>query len=282
MQVIESIDALRAQTKAWREQGKTIGFVPTMGNLHHGHLTLIDEARRHCDVVIASIFVNPMQFGENEDLATYPRTLPEDKQHLTDHGADALFLPSVKAMYPRGLAQQTIVEVPGLSDVVCGASRPGHFRGVATVVCKLFNMVAPDHAFFGKKDYQQLKVIKMMAMDLSMDIQIHGVPTQRADSGLALSSRNGYLSENEMQVAPTLYAVMCALKADIEAGERDYPALIASHTNTLRDAGFRPDYIEVLNADTLTAPAANDTSLVILIAAFLGTTRLIDNIEVSV
>lgn len=282
MKTIESIGALRTLTRTWRQQGKTVGFVPTMGNLHNGHLTLVDEARRHCDIVVASIFVNPMQFGENEDLATYPRSLPEDKQHLTEHGVDALFLPSVDEMYPRGLAQQTFVEVPGLSDVVCGASRPGHFRGVATVVCKLFNMVSPDHAYFGEKDYQQLKVIKTMTMDLSMDICIHGVPTQRAPSGLALSSRNGYLSEDEREIAPMLYATMQALKADIIAGKRDFPALIGHYSQLLNEAGFRTDYIEVLNADTLTRPDERDTSLVILIAAYLGKTRLIDNMEVAI
>ena len=282
MKTIATIEELRTLIRTWRQQDKTIGFVPTMGNLHDGHLTLVDEARRDCDVVVTSIFVNPMQFGENEDLATYPRTLPEDQQHLTEHGADVLFLPSVEEMYPRGLAQQTFVEVPGISNVVCGASRPGHFRGVATVVCKLFNMVSPDRAYFGKKDYQQLKVIKTMATDLSMDVSIHGVSTQRASSGLALSSRNGYLSDEERAIAPNLYATMQALKADIVAGNRDFPALIAHYRQTLNEAGFRTDYIEVLNADTLTPPTGQDTSLVILVAAYLGTTRLIDNMEVDI
>lgn len=281
MKTVETIEALRTLTRTWRQQGKTVGFVPTMGNLHNGHLTLVDEARRACDIVVASIFVNPMQFGENEDLATYPRTLPEDKQHLAEHGTDVLFLPSVEEMYPRGLSQQTFVEVPGISDVVCGASRPGHFRGVATVVCKLFNMVSPDHAFFGEKDYQQLKVIKTMATDLSMDVTIHGVPTQRASSGLALSSRNGYLNEDERALAPQLYAAMRALAEQIVAGDRDFVALTARYRQVLNDAGFHTDYITVLRADTLTPPGDNDTSLVILVAAYLGNTRLIDNMEVT-
>ncbi len=282
MKTIETITELRSLVQHWRQQGKNIGFVPTMGNLHNGHLTLVDKARQACDIVIASIFVNPLQFGENEDLDTYPRTLPEDQAHLREHGADVLFLPSVEEMYPRGLAVQTFVEVPALSDVVCGASRPGHFRGVATVVCKLFNMVNPDHAFFGMKDYQQLKVIKTMVKDLSMAITIHGVPTQRAESGLALSSRNGYLSDEERAVAPRLFATMMALKQEIESGERDFPALIQSSMLSLDGAGFDVDYIEVLESDSLRPPSKGDRKLVILVAAYLGKTRLIDNVEVNI
>ncbi|MEW9798869.1 pantoate--beta-alanine ligase [Alteromonas sp. CYL-A6] len=281
MKTVNTINALRELVTGWRQAGKTIGFVPTMGNLHQGHLTLVDEAKKHCDVVIVSIFVNPMQFGANEDLDTYPRTIEQDKAHLVAHHADALFLPSVDAMYPRGLDVQTFVEVPGISDVVCGASRPGHFRGVATVVCKLFNMVSPDKAFFGKKDYQQLKVIKAMVSDLSMSVTVFGVPTQREDSGLALSSRNGYLNDEQRRIAPTLYAQMCKLKARIENGERDYAALCDDTAAALNQAGFATDYVQVLQADTLTPPSPEDTALVILIAAFLGKTRLIDNIEVT-
>ena len=208
MQTIESIAQLRTLRKQWYKEGKTVALVPTMGNLHAGHLTLIAAARETCDIVVSSIFVNPLQFGKNEDLATYPRTIEQDKTALQQHATDVLFLPSVEEMYPRGLDQQTFVEVPEISSILCGASRPGHFRGVATVVNKLFNMVQPDHAFFGQKDYQQLQVIRLMAQDLSLDIEIHGVATQRAEDGLALSSRNGYLNAHERQLAPQIPQMM--------------------------------------------------------------------------
>lgn len=280
MQTVESIKALREHRREWRQQGKRVGFVPTMGNLHDGHLELVKKAVETCDVVIASIFVNPLQFGQNEDLATYPRTLAEDKKKLTAQGADLLFLPTIEEMYPRGLEQQTFVEVPGISSIICGASRPGHFRGVATVVCKLFNMVQPDCAFFGQKDYQQLQVIRLMARDLSMDIDIQGVPTQRATDGLALSSRNGYLNDEQRKLAPMLYKTMQNVAESLRQGDTNLMQLSKSAVDKLSQYGFKPDYIEIRNGETLQAAASDDNHLVILAAAYLGTTRLIDNLEV--
>lgn len=280
MQTVESIKALREHRREWRQQGKRVGFVPTMGNLHDGHLELVKKAVETCDVVIASIFVNPLQFGQNEDLATYPRTLAEDKKKLTAQGADLLFLPTIEEMYPRGLEQQTFVEVPGISSIICGASRPGHFRGVATVVCKLFNMVQPDCAFFGQKDYQQLQVIRLMARDLSMDIDIQGVPTQRATDGLALSSRNGYLNDEQRKLAPMLYKTMQNVAENLRQGDTNLMQLSKSAVDKLSQYGFKPDYIEIRNGETLQAAASDDNHLVILAAAYLGTTRLIDNLEV--
>lgn len=282
METVDSIARLRALRKQWALEGKVVGFVPTMGNLHNGHLELIRRAREACDIVVSSIFVNPLQFGKNEDLDNYPRTIEQDKQGLEQHGTDVLFLPSVAEMYPRGLAEQTFVEVPGISSIICGASRPGHFRGVATVVCKLFNMVQPDKAFFGQKDYQQLQVIRLMATDLSMDIDIQGVPTQRAEDGLALSSRNGYLTAQERQLAPTLYALMSELKTTLESGNKDFQVLSSRFVDRLNEAGFTPDYVEIRNATDLMMAQPQDNELVILMAAYLGKTRLIDNIRVSV
>ena len=281
MKNFTTIAELRDARKNWRQAGKTVGFVPTMGNLHNGHLQLVREAKKHCDVVIVSIFVNPMQFGANEDLDAYPRTLDADQQKLMSLDVDALFLPTADIMYPKGLDQQTFVEVPGISDVVCGASRPGHFRGVATVVTKLFNMVQPERAFFGEKDYQQLQVIKALVEDLSMDIQIYGVPTEREASGLAMSSRNGYLDEAQRQTAPALNAMMMSLREDILQGERDYAKLETKYSADLNAAGFTTDYVSVRHARTLQNASAEDQELVILIAAYLGKTRLIDNVHVS-
>ena len=281
MKTVESIAELRRLRKQWHQEGKTVGFVPTMGNLHAGHLKLITAARQSCDIVVASIFVNPLQFGQNEDLDTYPRTIKEDQAQLSACHTDVLFLPSVPEMYPRGLNEQTFVQVPGISDIICGSSRPGHFRGVATVVNKLFNMVQPDRAFFGQKDYQQLQVIRLMAQDLSIDIEIEGVPTERAEDGLALSSRNGYLSDVQRQIAPRLYQCMCQLAQDIERGSKPVPELIQQQINALTEAGFTPDYIEVRRADTLEPAAGDDRELVILAAAWLGNVRLIDNKTVT-
>ena len=281
MQTISDILSLREQRRQWQLDGKVIGFVPTMGNLHDGHLELVRRAREHCDVVVVSIFVNPMQFGENEDLDAYPRTLDEDKAKLRSLNVDVLFTPQAKDIYPRGLEQQTFVEVPGLSYMICGASRPGHFRGVATIVCKLFNMVQPNHAFFGEKDFQQLQVIRTMVQDLSMNLTIHGVPTRREADGLAMSSRNGYLSAEQRQLAPKVYQTLTSIAEQIQLGRRDFDKLIAEHAAALNSAGFKTDYIEIRAADTLLKPGFEDQQLVLLIAAFLGKTRLIDNLPVS-
>ena len=280
MKILNSIAALRAQISAWRQNGERIAFVPTMGNLHNGHLKLVDVAKNRADRVIVSIFVNPMQFGKNEDLDNYPRTLEQDCAGLTAHGADAVFTPTPAIMYPRGLDVQTFVEVPLLGDLHCGASRAGHFRGVSTIVCKLFNLVQPDIACFGQKDYQQLAIIKQMVTDLSLPIEITGVPTERAADGLALSSRNGYLTAEQRTIAPTLYQLLQQLRDSIIAGNHDYRALEQHTKQQLSAAGFRPDYIDISDQTELTLASHAEQKKVILAAAWLGTTRLIDNLEV--
>ncbi len=280
MLMIQDIAQLRALIRQWRSAGERVAFVPTMGNLHQGHLQLVDTAKQRADRVIVSIFVNPMQFGANEDLDNYPRTLEQDCQGLTEHGADAVFTPTPQLMYPRGLDVQTFVEVPLLGDFHCGASRAGHFRGVSTVVTKLFNLVQPDIACFGQKDYQQLAIIRQMVVDLSMPIEIIGVATTRADDGLALSSRNGYLTAEQRGTAPALYRVLQWMKQELNQGFSDLRLLEQQAKDQLSAAGFRPDYVNISNRQTL-VPAVDLTSpLVILAAAHLGTTRLIDNIEV--
>lgn len=281
MKVVDSISTLRHTVNAWRRNGESVGLVPTMGNLHDGHLKLVKKAKAHNDNVVVSIFVNPMQFGANEDLDAYPRTIEEDKAKLISIGADAVFLPSVAEMYPAGLDAQTFVEVPGISDSHCGASRPGHFRGVATVVTKLFNMVQPDDAFFGEKDFQQLQVIRALARDLSMAVTIHGVPTEREASGLAMSSRNGYLSKEEKATASAIYEEMQRVKAGIEGGNIDFSELEDAMVANLEAKGFKKDYCQVVNASTFKAATANDKELVLLVAMFMGKTRLIDNLQIT-
>ncbi|MCE9775846.1 pantoate--beta-alanine ligase [Shewanella algae] len=274
------IDEIRARVREWRQKGETVAFVPTMGNLHQGHVSLILEAARRADHVVASIFVNPLQFGKNEDLDAYPRTLGADQQKLTKAGCELLFTPTPELIYPKGLDAQTFVEVPGISDELCGASRPGHFRGVATIVCKLFNIVQPDIALFGRKDYQQLLVIKTMVSDLSLPIEVIGVETVREDSGLALSSRNGYLTEAEKALAPKLKASMDKLAEAIVLGQ-DIDQAISNAKEFLRAAGLEPDYLEVREASSLKPVNSDDKSLVILAAAYLGKARLIDNMTLS-
>lgn len=281
MQTVHRISELRAYVKAQKLSGKTVGFVPTMGNLHDGHLSLITVAKEHADIVICSIFVNPMQFGANEDLEAYPRTLDADTQALHSKGCDLLFAPNANEVYPNGLTIQTRVEVPDLGDFHCGASRPGHFVGVATVVAKLFNMVQPDVAIFGEKDFQQLAIIRKMTEDLCFPIHIIGVPTSRESSGLARSSRNGYLTQAEKQTASRIYQTLLFLKSELEKGNRAYGTLTAQATEQLIGAGFRPDYVNIANARSLAPADESDKDLVILIAAYLGNTRLIDNITVQ-
>lgn len=279
MQTISSITTLRERRRKWQIEGESIAFVPTMGNLHQGHLRLVEAAKKAADIVVVSIFVNPLQFGPDEDLDAYPKTLEEDKQKLEAMGVDVLFLPTSDDIYPRGLEQQTFVEVPGISYMICGASRPGHFRGVATIVCKLFNMVQPNKAFFGEKDYQQLQVIRAMVQDLSMNVEIHGVPTERESNGLAMSSRNTYLSDEQKQQASVLYETIQAFAAQVIEGRRDFGRLIAEYKIALSAAGFKPDYLEIRDAKNLLYPNHEDTRLVILAAAFMGKTRLIDNFQ---
>ncbi|WP_333606594.1 pantoate--beta-alanine ligase [Arsukibacterium sp.] len=277
--VINAIAPLRSQIRQWRQAGESIAFVPTMGNLHDGHLRLIDVARSKADRVIASIFVNPMQFGKNEDLASYPRTLDEDIAGLVAHHTDALFTPTPELMYPRGLDAQTYVEVPLLGDLHCGASRAGHFRGVSTIVCKLFNLVQPDIACFGQKDYQQLAIIRQMVTDLSLPIEIIGVATERAADGLALSSRNGYLTATERAQAPALYQILQQVKHAVAAGNHDYRALEQQAKQQLLAAGMLPDYVNISHQQSLALASSATEPKVVLAAAKLGSTRLIDNLE---
>lgn len=261
-----------------RRQGKRIGLVPTMGNLHAGHLTLVTEARKYCDYVIATIFVNPLQFGPAEDLDKYPRTFEADKAGLQSAGCDALFMPDAATMYPKGLGVHTKISVPHVSTLHCGKTRPGHFDGVCTIVNKLFMMAQPDAAFFGLKDFQQFHIISRMVEDLCIPIQLHGVPTVRDASGLAMSSRNGYLDAAERERATQLYATLRFCAQRIEGGERAYAALETAANAKLSDAGLKPDYVHICARDTLLPATSTDRELVILAAAWAGTTRLIDNI----
>lgn len=272
---------LRNALRSWQQRGERLAFVPTMGNLHYGHVELVRRARETAQRVVVSVFVNPLQFGPTEDYEGYPRTLDEDRVKLRAASADLLFIPSPKTMYPTPLAQLTKINVPGLSEILCGASRPGHFEGVATVVAKLLHLVQPDVALFGEKDFQQLLVIQRMVRDLDFPIEIVGIPTVREDDGLAMSSRNSYLTAEQRRVAPTLYKTLTALKARVDAGERDFPAIARDGQRTLKDAGFSPDYVAVRRADDLAPPSAKDAKLVILAAAWLGKARLIDNVRVS-
>jgi pantoate--beta-alanine ligase len=275
-----NIAEIRAQVKQWHMQGETVAFVPTMGNLHNGHITLVTEALKRADHVVVSIFVNPMQFGQNEDLDAYPRTLAADSDALINAGAELLFTPTPSIIYPKGLAQQTFVEVPNIGDEFCGASRPGHFRGVATIVCKLFNIVQADVALFGRKDYQQLMVIKAMAEDLSLPIEIIGIDTIREASGLAMSSRNGYLTAEQKQQAAAIKQCMDKLAADVACG-KNIAESEAIAAETLVKVGFKMDYLSVRNATNLAPITSEDHNLVILVAAYLGNTRLIDNLTFS-
>jgi pantoate--beta-alanine ligase len=278
--VVHELAELRSRVDSWR-RGGNVAFVPTMGNLHAGHLSLVKEARVEADRVVASIFVNPLQFGAGEDFDSYPRTLERDSEMLQAEGTDLLFAPSVEVMYPKPQAEQTRVEVPGISDLLCGASRPGHFVGVATVVCKLFNMVQPDIAVFGKKDYQQLMVIRRMVEDLAMPVTVVGVETTRESDGLAMSSRNGYLSAEERAIAPALYRIIRAAAARLQQGDEDYASLEREAAGELEAKGLRSDYFSVRRAEDLGMPGPTEKALVILAAAYLGKARLIDNLEVS-
>ncbi|PLR40996.1 pantoate--beta-alanine ligase [Chimaeribacter californicus] len=281
MVIIETLPLLRRQIRRWRQDGQRIALVPTMGNLHEGHMTLVDEAKARADVVVVSIFVNPMQFNNADDLARYPRTLQEDSELLKRRGVDLVFAPAAADLYPQGLETQTFVEVPGLSAMLEGASRPGHFRGVSTIVSKLFNLVQPDLACFGEKDYQQLALIRKMVADMGYDIEIVGVPTVRAKDGLALSSRNGYLTADERKLAPALSRVMNGLAEQLLQGERHVEELLEQAAEQLREAGFTPDELFIRDADTLQPLTVSSTRAVILMAAWLGKARLIDNRQVD-
>lgn len=278
MKTIADINQLRACVKQARQAGQRVALVPTMGNLHEGHLALITRAKQAADFIVASIFVNPLQFGPNEDLDSYPRTLIEDQEKLVQAGCNVLFTPTEHLMYPNGMQAQTLVRVPVVSEGLCGGSRPGHFDGVATIVNKLFNMVQPDCAIFGEKDFQQLAVIRKMVQDLNLPVEIIGAPIVRSADGLALSSRNGYLNAEQRQVAPQLQHCLQDIVARIQAGRRDYATLLHEASNTLQTQGFVTDYMELRQANDLQPATPASKQLVILVAAVLGQTRLIDNI----
>jgi len=282
MNTVKTVRELRAAVARARSEGKRIALVPTMGNLHAGHAALVTKASQRADFVVASIFVNPLQFGPSEDLDKYPRTLAADQEKLLGAGCHLLFAPTVEEMYPDGMDGQTKLHVTGVSEGLCGGSRPGHFDGVATVVCKLFNMVQPDMALFGEKDFQQLAVIRKLVRDLNLPIQIFGEPTVRAEDGLALSSRNGYLTEEQRAIAPVLQSTLKQLAERIRQGERDFPALLAEGSQQIEAAGLRIDYLEARESAGLRPATAEDHQLVILVAAFLGTTRLIDNLAFQI
>ncbi|SVH85844.1 pantoate--beta-alanine ligase [Shigella flexneri] len=277
MLIIETLPLLRQQIRRLRMEGKRVALVPTMGNLHNGHMKLVDEAKARADVVVVSIFVNPMQFDRPEDLARYPRTLQEDCEKLNKRKVDLVFAPSVKEIYPNGTETHTYVDVPGLSTMLEGASRPGHFRGVSTIVSKLFNLVQPDIACFGEKDFQQLALIRKMVADMGFDIEIVGVPIMRAKDGLALSSRNGYLTAEQRKIAPGLYKVLSSIADKLQAGERDLDEIITIAGQELNEKGFRADDIQIRDADTLLEVSETSKRAVILVAAWLGDARLIDN-----
>lgn len=277
MLIIETLPLLRQQIRRLRMEGKRVALVPTMGNLHDGHMKLVDEAKARADVVVVSIFVNPMQFDRPEDLARYPRTLQEDCEKLNKRKVDLVFAPSVKEIYPNGTETHTYVDVPGLSTMLEGASRPGHFRGVSTIVSKLFNLVQPDIACFGEKDFQQLALIRKMVADMGFDIEIVGVPIMRAKDGLALSSRNGYLTAEQRKIAPGLYKVLSSIADKLQAGERDLDEIITIAGQELNEKGFRADDIQIRDADTLLEVSETSKRAVILVAAWLGDARLIDD-----
>ena len=279
MEVAHRIDEVRTTLAGFG--GHAVGLVPTMGNLHEGHLELVRTCRRQCDVSVVSIFVNPTQFGPGEDYANYPRTLDDDLARLDEAQVDVVFNPDVQEMYPAGQDDHVAVTVPGLGDTLCGASRPGHFDAVATVVAKLFNIVQPKHAFFGEKDWQQLAVIRAMARQLDMPIDVVGVPTVRAESGLALSSRNNYLSDAERDRAALLNATLVDIKRAISTGNQRYSELESQAATSLTDGGFDVDYVAVRDAHRLCEPHSASTDLRILAAARLGRARLIDNVGVD-
>lgn len=281
MQTCHSIDDMRARLQRWRQAGETIVLVPTMGNLHAGHLALVDHARRPGARVVATIFINPMQFDREDDLAAYPRTLQADSEQLEAHGTDLLFAPEASSIYPESLDKMTRVTVPVISERMEGGSRAGHFTGVATVVSKLFNLIQPDVAVFGEKDYQQLLVIRKMVADMNLPVEIESVATVREKDGLAMSSRNGYLTAEERQIAAVLHKTLLFARDALLGGKMNYSQIEAESAARLDDAGFTPDYFEICHAKTLLPAEKDDKTLIILAAAWLGKARLIDNLPVN-
>jgi pantoate--beta-alanine ligase len=276
MQIVSSIAELRSIIQNWRQSKQTLAFVPTMGNLHSGHLELVNEARKRADKVVVSIFVNPTQFGPNEDFVTYPRTEQQDVVRLTSVAADLLFLPTTETMYPE--SSQTQISVAGLSTLHCGSHRPGHFDGVALVVCKLLNIVQPDCLLLGEKDFQQLAVIRQMVTDLNMPLEVIGIPTVREADGLAMSSRNVYLSAQERQVAPMLYQCLCLTRDAIKVSQAIGQNVLDEQAARLQQLGFAVDYFHLCRRDDLLPAGPLDKELILLAAVRLGKTRLIDNI----
>ena len=281
MEIVTTIAAVRDRVRRWRSEGRRIAFVPTMGNLHPGHVSLIEAARKYGDRFVSSIFVNPMQFGPNEDFAHYPRTPTQDERMLADAGCNLMFMPDVIEVYPNGSERATRVEVPGLSRILDGEFRPGHFEGVTTVVAKLFHIVDPDVAVFGEKDFQQLTIIRRMVADLCMPVEVVAAATVRDSDGLAMSSRNQYLTPEERQVAPRIYQTLLAATNRLRAGEIDFAGIERSGVQTLEGAGMRPDYFAIRQAQDLSPPRADTSHLVVLTAARLGKARLIDNVQVK-
>ncbi|MEJ2344379.1 MAG: pantoate--beta-alanine ligase [Gammaproteobacteria bacterium] len=281
MQTVNTVKELKHWVGRWRRDDMRVGLVPTMGGLHEAHLRLVDAAFHSADRVVATVFVNPMQFGEGEDFNAYPRDLDQDAALLEERGVHLLFAPPVSEIYPSGAAASTRVTVPGISDILCGAFRPGHFTGVATVVAKLFNLVRPDMAVFGEKDYQQLAVIRRVTVDLNFPVEVVGLPTVREADGLAMSSRNRYLSAEERRRAPRLQQILQETAAQLGRPGADFRSLEASATRGLEAEGFRPDYVSIRRAGDLQPAAAGDRDLVVLAAAWLGRARLIDNLPWS-
>lgn len=281
MQTIKIKSACRAATQRWRSEGEIIAFVPTMGNLHEGHLKLIDVARQHASKVIVSIFVNPTQFGVGEDIDSYPRTFDRDSSLLAERNVDLLFAPATEEIYHNGADMLTRVEVPGLSNILCGEFRPTHFVGVTTIVAKLFNIVQPDIAVFGEKDFQQLFLIRKMVDDLDFPVKVLGVPTVRESDGLAMSSRNSYLDTKQRQQVVYLNKCLALIVDKIMAGERDYRKIENNAAKILENKGLLPDYVSIRRVCDLQPAGPEDNELVVLSAVKSGSTRLIDNMTVD-
>jgi pantoate--beta-alanine ligase len=282
VQLVSTTEALREQLSDWKHAGDHIALVPTMGNLHRGHVSLVDVAQRHSERVVVSVFVNPTQFGDGEDFENYPRTLERDKRRLDRVNTDLLFVPDIETMYPFGIDNATSVKVPILTDDLCGSFRPGHFDAVTSVVSRLFSLVQPDVAVFGEKDYQQLTVIKRLVQDLSLPIDIVACPTAREEDGLALSSRNQYLTDEARALAPRLFQTLQGIGKDLESGKRNYDELEKNAVSALEKLGFVADYVSIRRAENLAAPDRDTDELVVLAAAHLGKARLIDNLAVHV
>lgn len=282
METVSNQRGLRSVIDRWKRSGYSIALVPTMGNLHEGHISLLNHARECADRTVVSIFVNPIQFGKGEDYERYPSTLADDKNKLEKYGLDLLFTPDLDQLYPGGTDIDTRINVPGLSNILCGETRPNHFSGVATVVAKLLGNVQPDMAFFGDKDYQQLLVIKRMASDLCLPVEIVGLPVVREPDGLAMSSRNAYLSQEERRRAPEIYRTLKTAGEDLRQGKKGMQEIEREAVKRLEEAGFRPEYVSIRRTEDLQQPGAEDTRVSILIAAWLGNARLIDNHKVRI